>query len=159
MKYEVKELTPFRLMSIFAYDFIKKGLAEKRADLLSMLLAAHLDEAEGAGLTLEQIRDEVMTLFIAGHETTANAIVWTFYLLAQHPEVEAKLQAELEQLLGGRLPTAEDTRRLKYTRAVLSEAMRLYPPAWAVGRLAVEDDEVGFAALLGELAEGVAGEG
>ncbi|MCB0196328.1 MAG: cytochrome P450 [Anaerolineae bacterium] len=121
------------------YDFIKKGQIEERNNLLSMLLAAD----EGASLTLEQIRDEVMTLFIAGHETTANAIVWTFYLLAQHPEVEAKLWDELEQVLSGRLPTAEDTGRLKYTRMVLSEAMRLYPPAWAVGRNAIEDDEVG----------------
>ncbi|MCB0208508.1 MAG: cytochrome P450 [Anaerolineae bacterium] len=121
------------------YDFIQKGQTEERNNLLSMLLAAD----EGAGLTLEQIRDEVMTLFIAGHETTANAIVWTFYLLAKHPEVEAKLWDELGQILDGRLPTVEDIRQLKYTRMVLSEAMRLYPPAWAVGRNAIENDEVG----------------
>lgn len=126
------------------YDFIRAGQENSEAspNLLSMLLAARLVEGEGR-LSLEQIRDEVMTLFIAGHETTANAIVWTFYLLARHPHIEARLQAEVDAVLAGRRPTAEDVRQLKYTRMVLSEAMRLYPPAWAVGRQAIADDEIG----------------
>jgi cytochrome P450 len=126
------------------YGFIRAGRekGQEQYNLLAMLLAAHLTEGQPR-LSLGQIRDEVMTLFIAGHETTANAIVWTFYLLAQHPAIEARLQAEVDAVLGGRLPTAEDARQLKYTRMVLSEAMRLYPPAWAIGRRAVADDEIG----------------
>ena len=126
------------------YEFIRAGQEkdEEQYNLLSMLLAAHQAEDQPS-LSLAQIRDEVMTLFIAGHETTANAIIWTFYLLTQHPDVEAQLQAEVDTVLGGRLPTAEDSRQLKYTRMVLSEAMRLYPPAWAIGRRAIADDEIG----------------
>lgn len=126
------------------YNFIRQGQqdAAQSDTLLSMLLAAHLANDE-TDLSLAQIRDEVMTLFIAGHETTANAIVWTFYLLAQHPQVEARLHAELDGVLQGRLPAARDVRRLEYSRMVMSEAMRLYPPAWAIGRLAVGDDKVG----------------
>jgi cytochrome P450 len=89
------------------------------------------------------VRDEAMTIFLAGHETTANALTWTFYLLSQHADVEAKLQEELDQVLGGRTPAMDDVARLKYTEMVLTEAMRLYPPAWAVGRLAVREHEVG----------------
>jgi cytochrome P450 len=85
-----------------------------------------------------------MTLFLAGHETTANLLSWTWYLLSQHAEVEAKLHAELDALLeGGRLPTIEDLPALRYTEMVVAETMRLYPPAWTVGRLAIEEHEVG----------------
>lgn len=124
------------------YSFIRQGQNEAQPNdtLLSMLLAAHL--LEETELSLARIRDEVMTLFIAGHETTANAIVWTFYLLAQHPEVEARLHAEVDELLQGQPPTAADAHRLKYTRMVMSEAMRLYPPAWAIGRRAINNDEI-----------------
>jgi cytochrome P450 len=113
-------------------------------DLLSMLLAARDEENERAGMSDNQIRDEVMTLILAGHETTANLLSWTWYLLAQHTEVEATLHAELDEVLehGGRLPTVEDLPRLRYTEMIVSETMRLYPPAWVVGRLAVEDYEV-----------------
>jgi cytochrome P450 len=113
-------------------------------DLLSMLLHARDEEADGAGMTDSQIRDEVMTLILAGHETTANALSWTWYLLAQHTEVEAKLHAELDEVLdrGQRLPTVEDLPRLRYTEMVVSESMRLYPPAWVVGRLAIKDYKV-----------------
>jgi cytochrome P450 len=92
-------------------------------------------------MTDRQIRDEVMTIILAGHETTANALSWTWYLLAQHPEAEAKLHAELDEVLdhGQRLPTVEDLPRLRYTEMVVSESMRLYPPAWIVGRLAIKD--------------------
>lgn len=127
------------------YSFIKAGRAraEERDDLLSLLLAAQDTEGDGLGMSDRQVRDEVMTLFIAGHETTANAITWTFYLLAQHPEIEAQLHAELAEVLAGRIPTADDVPNLKYTRMVLSEAMRLYPPAWIMGRMAVAEDEIG----------------
>jgi cytochrome P450 len=110
-------------------------------DLLSMLLLATDEEGDRTGMTDEQLRDELMTLFLAGHETTANALAWTWYLLARHPEVEAKLHAEIDAVLGGgsRLPTVEDLPALRYTEMVLSESMRLYPPAWTVGRLAVRD--------------------
>jgi cytochrome P450 len=86
----------------------------------------------------EQIRDEVLTLLLAGHETTANALTWTWYLLSQNPDAEARLHAEIDQVLAGRQPTAADVEHLKFTRAVLSEAMRLYPPAYVVGRRTLE---------------------
>jgi cytochrome P450 len=114
-----------------------------RGDLLSTLLHAVDEEGDRTGMTDEQLRDEVMTLFLAGHETTANALAWTWYLLSQHPEAEARLHAELEEVLTGRPPTAEDFPRLRYTEMVVAESMRLYPPAWAIGRLALEDHEAG----------------
>src|SRR5215207_2098643 len=114
-----------------------------RGDLLSTLLHAVDEEGDRTGMTDEQLRDEMMTLFLAGHETTANALAWTWYLLSQNPEAEAKLHEELEEVLTGRPPTAEDFPRLRYTEMVVAESMRLYPPAWAVGRLALEDHEVG----------------
>jgi cytochrome P450 len=117
---------------------------EDHGDLLSMLLLAQDEEdRRGGGMTDEQVRDEAMTIFLAGHETTANALTWTFYLLSQHADVEARLHEELDQVLGGRTPLMDDVARLPYTEMVLTEAMRLYPPAWAVGRLAVRDHEVG----------------
>jgi cytochrome P450 len=117
---------------------------EDRGDLLSTLLHAVDEEGDRTGMTDEQLRDEVMTLFLAGHETTANALTWAFYLLAQNPEAESRLHEELDAVLeGGRLPNAEDYAALRYTEMVVSETMRLYPPAWGVGRLALEDHEVG----------------
>jgi cytochrome P450 len=117
----------------------RRASGEDRGDLLSMLLQAHDTEDDGSSMTDLQLRDEALTLFLAGHETTANALTWTWYLLSQHPEVEAKLQTEIDQVLGGRLPTVEDLPNLKYTEAVLTEAMRLYPPAWLMGRRAIKD--------------------
>lgn len=106
-----------------------------RGDLLSMLLAATDTEGDGGGMTDEQVRDEAMTLFIAGHETTANLLTWSWLCLARHPEAEATLHAELDRVLPGeRLPTMEDLPALSYTRHVLAEAMRLYPPAYIIGR-------------------------
>jgi cytochrome P450 len=110
-----------------------------RGDLLSMLLMAQDEEGDGGRMTDAQLRDEAMTIFLAGHETTANALVWTWYLLAQHPEVEARLHQEIDTQLEGKLPTADDFARLKYTEKVFAEAMRLYPPAWAMGRQALSD--------------------
>jgi cytochrome P450 len=107
-----------------------------RDDLLSRLLRATDSEAGAGGgaMTDRQLRDEAITLFTAGHETTANALTFTLYLLSQHPDVERTLREELNQVLGERIPTAADVERLPYTRMVLSESMRLYPPAWALGR-------------------------
>jgi cytochrome P450 len=113
-----------------------------RGDLLSMLLHAQ-DEGDGSQMTDQQLRDEFVTLFLAGHETTANALSWTWYLLAQHPEVEAKLAAELHAVLGGRSPTLADLPRLAYTERVVLESMRLFPPVWGFGREALEEVELG----------------
>jgi cytochrome P450 len=110
-------------------------------DLLEMLLRSQDDE--GDRMSDEQLRDEVMTLFLAGHETTANALSWTWYLLAQHPEIEARLFREISEVLHGRVPTARDVSRLVYTEMVVKESMRMYPPAWAVGRQAVGPFELG----------------
>jgi cytochrome P450 len=115
-----------------------------RGDLLSTLLDAVDEEGDGTGMTNEQLRDEVMTIFLAGHETTANALTWAWYLLAQNPEAEGRLHAELDEVLaGGRAPAPEDVPALRYTEMVVAETMRLYPPAWTLGRLALEDYEVG----------------
>jgi cytochrome P450 len=110
-------------------------------DLLSRLLEA--TDEDGTKMTDRQLRDELVTLFLAGHETTALALSFCFYLLAQHPQVERRLMAELADVLQGRPPTAADVPHLRYTEAVLKEAMRLYPPAPAVGREAICDCEVG----------------
>lgn len=114
-----------------------------REDLLTMLVQARDDRAGDPGMDDGQLRDEIMTLFLAGHETTANALAWTLYLLGEHPESLARLQAELDRVLPDRLPTAADLGALVYTRQVLSEAMRLYPPAWVVGRRASVDVALG----------------
>ncbi|MBA2364003.1 MAG: cytochrome P450 [Chloroflexia bacterium] len=107
-----------------------------RGDLLSMLLA-------GDNMTNEQLRDELMTIFVAGHETVANALTWTWYLLSQHPEADAQMHGELRAVLGGRQPDYDDLGRLTYTRQVFSESMRLYPPGWVIGRTSLSDYEVG----------------
>ncbi|MEZ5345677.1 MAG: cytochrome P450 [Pyrinomonadaceae bacterium] len=120
----------------------RRNSGEDTGDLLSMLLLAQ-GEDDGKGMTDEQVRDEAMTLFLAGHETTANAMTWTYYLLSQNPEKAAHLHAELDSVLSGRIPTFEDVKDLKYTEAVFAESMRLFPPAWAIGRLAVEKHEFG----------------
>jgi cytochrome P450 len=115
-----------------------------RGDLLSMLLLAQDEEGDTGSMSDEQLRDEALTIFLAGHETTANALSWTWYLLSQNPEAEAKLHAELDAVLpDGRLPTIEDLPGLRYTEMVLAESMRLYPPAWVIGRLAIKNYEVG----------------
>jgi cytochrome P450 len=113
-----------------------------RGDLLSMLLLAR-DEEGGEGLTDAQVRDQAMTIFLAGYETTALALAWTWYLLAQNPEAEARLHEELDAVLGGRLPTFEDVPRLDYTARVFNESLRLYPPTWRLVRWAIEDCEFG----------------
>jgi cytochrome P450 len=113
-----------------------------REDLLSVLLAA-VDEDSGVGMSDQQLRDEMMTLFLAGHETTATALTWTWYLLSRHPEVDAKLLEELDRVLGGRAPAATDLPKLPYTEMVIREAIRLYPPGPSFAREPVEDVTIG----------------
>lgn len=119
----------------------RRASNQPRGDLLDTLLRAR--DAEGKPMSDAQLRDEMMTLFVAGHETTALVLSWTCYLLAQNREVEARLVAELRAVLGNRSPVPEDLPRLRYTEMVLKEAMRLYPPAWGIGRRAVAECEIG----------------
>jgi cytochrome P450 len=132
-------------------EIIYRMIAERRAspgdrgDLLSMLLLAQDEEqsdvgdgANGGRMTDLQVRDEAMTIFLAGHETTANALSWTWYLLSENPEVERKFHDEIDRVLAGRLPTIADIPSLPYVERVVTEAMRLYPPAWIIGRRALE---------------------
>jgi cytochrome P450 len=129
-------------------DAIIYGIIEERRrngagrnDLLSLLLEAR--DEDGSRMTDTQLRDEAVTLFLAGHETTAIALSWTWYLLSQNPDVETRLVAELEEVLGGRAPGVADLPRLPYTDMVVRESMRLYPPAWRVGREAIEPCTIG----------------
>ncbi len=132
-----------------------EGREADRGDLLSMLLSSRVEvlDAEGKptgeieAMTDVQVRDEVLTIFLAGYETTANALTWTWYLLSQNPEAEANLHEELDRVLGmgaeRRLPTLQDMPRLKYTEMVFAESMRLYPPAWVMGRMSNKPVELG----------------
>ena len=120
----------------------RRRTGEDKGDLLSMLLMAQ-DEDDGSVMTDEQVRDEALTLFLAGHETTANAMTWMWYMLSLNPEKEAKLHAEVDSVLGDRLPGMDDFPKLKYTEAVFAESMRLYPPVWSVGRYVVEPHDFG----------------
>jgi cytochrome P450 len=126
---------------------VKRVLAERRArpgdrgDLLSMLMAARDDD--GKPMSDRQLRDELITLFLAGHETTAIALSWTLFLLARHPSVEERLSREVGEVLGGRLPTAADLPRLRYAEVVVRESLRLFPPAYVIGREAIADCVIG----------------
>jgi cytochrome P450 len=121
----------------------RRRSGKDHGDLLSMLMDARDEEGDGAGMTDRQVRDEALTIFLAGHETTANAMTWTWYLLSQHPEVEAKLHAEIDSVLtDGRSPTFADFPQLRYTEMILAESMRMYPPAWAIGRLSINEQEI-----------------
>lgn len=126
------------------YEIIEKRRAENedKGDLISMLLMAQ-DEEDGSGMSDQQVRDEALTLFLAGHETTANAMTWTFYLLSNNPEKAEKLHQELDEILNGKTPSMEDVPKLKYTESVFAESMRLFPPAWAIGRLSIEEHKFG----------------
>ncbi len=131
----------FRSVMQFMDGLMYELLAERRRsgahydDLLDLLLQAH-DEETGEGLTDQELRDEALTIFAAGHETTANALSWTWYLLATHPEAKARFHEEVDQVLQGRTPNADDLQHLPYTRALFDESLRLYPPAPAVHRKA-----------------------
>jgi cytochrome P450 len=128
-------------------EIIYRIIAERRSggydqgDLLSMLLQAH--DEDGGQMTDKQLRDEVMTLFLAGHETTALVLTWSWYLLAKNPEAEKRFHAELDEVLDEKLPQASDLPRLRYTEMIAKETMRLYPPAYAVGREAIAECEIG----------------
>lgn len=130
-----------RRIDEFIYELIaqRRRETEDKGDVLSMLLEAQEGEI---ALTDTQVRDHIMTFVAAGHETTANALTWTFYLLSQHPIVREKLLAELKSVLAGRAPTIDDLPNLPYTEWVLNESMRLYPPAWTQGRRAIEAFEL-----------------
>lgn len=122
--------------------FIAAGRARPRgSDLLSTMIAAQHDD--GTGMSDQQLRDEAMTLYLAGHETTALTLTWSWYLLSQHPAAEQKLVEEWQRVLNGRAPNPSDLAALPYTAAVISEAMRLYPPVYVIGREAVTDLELG----------------
>jgi cytochrome P450 len=132
----------------------REAMANGRADngdLLSMLLSSRVEVLDAAGhptgqvesMSDAQVRDEVLTIFLAGYETVANGLTWTWYLLSQNPEAEARLHAELDTVLGGRLPTMADFSALRYTEQVFAESMRLYPPAWAMGRMNIRPVTLG----------------
>ena len=127
---------------------IYRVIAERRrsgvdqGDLLSMLMMAQDAEGDGGGMTDEQLRDEAMTIFLAGHETTASALTFTWYLLSQHPDVGARLQREIDAVLGDRTPAMDDVPKLQYVRMVVAESMRLLPPAWTLGYRNIEEYEV-----------------
>ena len=112
------------------------------ADLLSMFLSAR-DEETGAGMTDRQLRDEVMTMLLAGHETTSLALSWTYYLLSKHPDSEQRIAEEIDRVIGHQRPAFAHVDQLIHTRRVLDESLRLYPPAWGFSRLALGDDEIG----------------
>ncbi|WP_245996886.1 cytochrome P450 [Streptomyces armeniacus] len=118
-----------------------RGHGRERPDLLDALLEARYED--GSAISPGQLRDEIVTFFMAGHETSATCLAWTLYLLSTAPEVRERLEEEVDSVLAGRPPTQEDTDKLVWTRAVLHEAMRLYPPVWTVERDAAADDEVG----------------
>lgn len=122
---------------IFRIIAQRRAATHDTGDLLSMLLAAR--DEDGSRMSDKQLRDECLTIFLAGHETTAIALSWAWWLLAQHPEVEAKLHAELDSVLAGRSPRLDDLDKLPYNEKVVSESLRLYPPAWGMARLAIED--------------------
>jgi cytochrome P450 len=126
------------------YRFIeeRRRTGEDKGDLLSMLMMT-TDADTGERMNDRQLRDEVMTIFLAGHETTGSALSWTIYLLSKHPDVRRKLNREVRDVLGDREPTLDDLPQLAYVKQVFQEAMRLYPPAWVTGRNVVEDDTIG----------------
>jgi cytochrome P450 len=130
-------------LDILIYRLIdeRRATGGETGDVLSMLVSAKTED--GSPLSPQLIHDEALTLLLAGHETTALALSWTWYLLAHHPDVDAAMQAELQTVLGGRLPTVEDLPQLQYTRMVFTEALRLYPPAWLMTRRAREAVVIG----------------
>ena len=137
-----REMTAYMNNTIMRFIDERRSSGDDKGDLLSMLLLA-VDETDGGQMTNGQAKDEAMTLFIAGHETTSNALSWIFYLLSQNPDIEAKLHEELDRVLAGHAPTAADLKQLPYTEMVIKESMRIYPPAWLLTRQAQEDIQIG----------------
>ncbi|PJZ50372.1 cytochrome P450 [Leptospira saintgironsiae] len=128
------------------HSVVDELIAERKKnpsnDLISMLLEVR-DEETGETMSESQVRDEAITLLLAGHETTANALSWGFYLLSKHPEICEKVREEANRVLGDKTPTLEDVQKLTYTRKVLDEVLRLYPPAWVIERTAMGPDHIG----------------
>ena len=140
-------LARFRRSMVTIDEVVDRLISERQAamdgapsDLLGLLLAAR-DES-GQGMSRTQVRDEIVTFMLAGHETTANGLAWMWYLLSLHPQVRERMHAEVDEVLGGRVPAADDVDRLAWTSACFQEAIRLYPPAWVFEREAVEDDHL-----------------
>lgn len=152
-KLPLPQVRRFRKAKSRLDDTVYRLIAARReegtdhGDFLSMVLAARDEDDPGKRLNDEEVRDQVMTIFLAGHETTATALIWTLYLLALNPEAERALVRELDETLKERPAGVEDLERLPWTRAVLSESMRLYPPAWMIGRKAIVDTEIGGYAI------------
>lgn len=142
-----KQAVPALDAAIYAIIEEHRRSGRDQGDLLSMLMAARDAEGDGSGMTDAQLRDEVMTLILAGHETTANALAWTWWFLAQHPEIDVRLAAEVRDACGDRPITMADLPNLPYTRAVFSEAMRLRPPAYATSREVIEPIVLGGQAI------------
>jgi cytochrome P450 len=136
--------------TIYGLIHARRQSGEDAGDLLSMLLLAQDEETGGARMTDTQVRDEALTLLLAGHETTAQALTWTWYLLSQNPQCERLLHEEIDSVLQGRVPSFEDLPRLRYTEMVFAEALRLYPPAWAIGRKAKENFELAGMTIAGQ---------
>lgn len=118
----------------------RRASSEKKPDLLQMMMDATY-EGTNEQMDDQLLRDEMLTIFSAGHETSANALAWTLYLLTQHPTIVEKLRKEIDAVVGKRLPTFEELRQLTYTRQVLEEGMRLFPPVWGISRTAIQEDE------------------
>jgi cytochrome P450 len=139
----IRFLMALRQLDKFTYSIIKerRSSGEDTGDLLSMLL--HFRDEDDNRMSDKQLRDEVVAMFFAGYETTAHSLAWTWYLLSQHPKVETKLLTELQEVVGNRLPTVGDLPQLRYTAMVIKESMRLYPPAWRIGREAQKECEIG----------------
>lgn len=137
----VKEV--FRRLDSTVYSLIarRRASGNNGSDLLGLLLSAR-DEETGEGMSDQQVRDEIVTFFTAGSETSSLVLTWTWHLLSQHPDIEAALHQELDQVLAGRLPTSQDLSQLVYTRMILDEALRLYPPIWLNMRRAMQDEEI-----------------
>ena len=131
-------------LDTIAYGIIRERRThnEDRGDLLSMLIST-TDEETGESMNDQQLRDQIVTLLLSGLETGASELTWTWYLLSQYPEVEQRLHEELNTVLGGRVPTMDDLPKLRYTRMIIDEALRMYPAAWHLMRRAVKDDEIG----------------
>lgn len=138
----LKSKVSIKVLNELVYRIIAEHRAGKGKGVLLQMLMDARDEENGQGLSDGQLRDEVMTMFLAGHETTANALSWMLYLLSKHPAVDRKLHAELQEVLGGREPTMADLPKLRYTTMVIEESLRLYPPAWIFSRQAVGADVV-----------------
>lgn len=133
----------YRQLDDVVYGLIRERRTggEDRGDLLSMMV--HVHDEDGSRMSLQQLRDETMTLLLTGHETTALTLVWTWYLLATHPAAESRLHEEIRQVLDGAPPTLDLVRQMPYLDAVLAESLRLYPPGWSIGRTSVEAFELG----------------